>query len=259
MKNDLISILITNYNKESHIRNTIKSCLNQNFKKKEILVFDDNSSDRSLKILESYNKKIQIFKNKKKKFTSGPLNQIHGILELFKKSKGEIIFLLDGDDSFKRNKLSLVFNFFQKNKNLDFLQDIPFNTKNKNLMEIRQKNHNYSIWPKFYPTSCIAFRRNFFINFLKFLEKKKYPNLEIDARLSIFAFQMKKFLIIKKNLTNYNYDKNGISSNYPKFSIAWWKKRNEAFNYLRKINSKLKIRFIYSFDYFLTRVINFFI
>ena len=94
---------------------------------------------------------------------------------------------------------------------------------------------------------------------MKFLEKKKYPNLEIDARLSIFAFQMKKFSIIKKNLTNYNYDKNGISSNYSKFSIAWWKKRNEAFSYLKKINSKLKIRFIYSFDYFLTRVINLFI
>ena len=78
------------------------------------MVFDDNSSDRSLKILESYNKKIKIFKKKKKKFTSSPLNQIHGILELFKKSKGEIIFLLDGDDSFKRNKLPLVFNFFQK-------------------------------------------------------------------------------------------------------------------------------------------------
>ena len=30
-------------------------------------------------------------------------------------------------------------------------------------------------------------------SFKKFLEKKKYPNLEIDARLSIFAFQMKKF------------------------------------------------------------------
>ena len=223
------------------------------------MVFDDNSSDKSLKILEIFNKKIKIIKNKKKKFTSSPLNQINGILELFKKSKGEIIFLLDGDDTFKKNKLLFISNFFQKNKNLDFLQDIPFNIKNKNLMELRQKNHNYSIWPKFYPTSCIAFRRKFFLNFLKFLEKKNYPNLEIDARLSIFAFQTKKFFIIKKNLTNYNYDKNGISSNYTKFSIAWWKKRNEAFNYLKKVNYKLKIRFIYSFDYFLTRVINFFI
>ena len=33
----------------------------------------------------------------KKKFLSSPLNQINGIQELFKKSKGEVIFLLDSD------------------------------------------------------------------------------------------------------------------------------------------------------------------
>ena len=259
MKKNYVSILITNFNKENHIRNTINSCLKQNFKKKEILVFDDNSSDKSLKILESYNKKIKVIKNKKKKFSSGPLNQINGILKLFNKSKGEIIFLLDGDDSFKKNKLSFVFKMFLKNKNLDFVQDIPFETYTNKIMTLKTKNHNYSIWPKFYPTSCISLRRKFFIDFLGHLEKNRFPNLEIDARLSIFAFQKKKFFIIKKNLTNYNFDKNGISSDYPKFSISWWRKRNEAFSYLIKLNSRLKIRFIYSIDYFLTRIINFFI
>ena len=58
MKKNYVSILITNYNKEKYIRNTINSCLKQNFKKKEILVFDDCSTDKSLEILESYKKKI---------------------------------------------------------------------------------------------------------------------------------------------------------------------------------------------------------
>ena len=35
MKKNYVSILITNYNKESYIKNTIKSCLNQNFKEKD--------------------------------------------------------------------------------------------------------------------------------------------------------------------------------------------------------------------------------
>ena len=96
MKKNYVSIIITNYNKEKYIRKTINSCLKQNFKNKEILVFDDSSSDRSLEILKSFNKKIRLIKNKKKKFSSGPLNQIYGILQLFKKSKGEILFLLDG-------------------------------------------------------------------------------------------------------------------------------------------------------------------
>ena len=259
IKKNYISILITNYNKEKYIRNTINSCLKQNFKNKEILVFDDCSSDRSLRILESYKKKIKLIKNKKKRFLSGPLNQIYGLVELFNKSKGEIIFLLDSDDVFKKNKLSIIFKLFLENKNLEFIQDTPFSTNENKPMHIKQKKHNYSIWPGFYPTSCISIRRKFFVNFLKYLEKKKYPNLEIDARLSIFAFQKNKFFTIKKNLTNYNYDENGISSKYKKFSISWWKKRNEAFKYLMILNTKLKIKFHYSIDYFITRLINFFI
>ena len=112
---------------------------------------------------------------------------------------------------------------------------------------------------KILPTSCITVRRNFFLNFLTFLEKNKYPNLEIDTRLSIFAFQKKKFSIIKKNLTNYNFDQSGITSRYKKYSLSWWKKRKEAFDYLIILNSKLKIKFYYSIDYFITRLINFFI
>ena len=259
MKKNYASILITNYNKERYIRNTINSCLKQNFKKKEILVFDDCSSDRSLKILETFNKKIKLIKNKKRKFIKHPLNQINGLVQLFYKSKGDIIFLLDGDDTFKRDKLSFMYKLFLKNKNLDFIQDTPFLTSKNKLMYLKPKKHYYSIWPRFYPTSCISFRRNFFKNFLKFLEKNKYPNLEIDARLSIFAYQKNKFFITKKNLTNYNFDKSGISSRYNKFSLSWWKKRNEAFDYLMKLNRKLKVKFIYSIDYFLTKLINFFI
>ena len=259
MKKNYVSILITNYNKEKYIRNTINSCLNQDFKKKEILVFDDCSSDKSSKILEKYKTKIRLIKNEKKKFSSGPLNQINGIVRLFYKSQGEIIFLLDGDDTFKKNKLKFIFNLFSKNKKLDFVQDIPYLKNQKKLMTLKKKNHAYSIWPKFYPTSCISVRRNFFLNFLTFLEKNKYPNLEIDARLSIFAFQKKKFSIVKKNLTNYNFDQSGITSGYKKYSALWWKKRKEAFDYLMTLNSKLKIKFYYSMDYFITRLINFFI
>ena len=83
MKNNFVSILITNYNKSSFLKNTINSCLKQNFKNKEILVFDDCSTDDSLKILNNF-KQIKIIKNKKKKFKSGPLNKINVLSRLFK-------------------------------------------------------------------------------------------------------------------------------------------------------------------------------
>ena len=106
MNEENASILITNYNKEKFLNNTIRSCLNQNYSKKEILIFDDCSTDNSVKLLKKF-KNLKLLINKKKKFKSGPLNQIYGVNKLFKKSKGEIIFLLDGDDQFKKNKINI--------------------------------------------------------------------------------------------------------------------------------------------------------
>ena len=56
VKNEpLVSIIITNYNKSKFILDSINSCLNQNYNKKEIIFFDDKSSDGSLN-------KIKFFK-----------------------------------------------------------------------------------------------------------------------------------------------------------------------------------------------------
>ena len=129
-KKNLVSILITNFNKSNYLKKTINSCLIQNFKNKEILVFDDCSTDNSLNILSEF-KEIRVVKNKKKKFKSGPLNQIYGITELFKISKGDIIFLLDSDDLFKKDKLSQIYKIFVKDKKINFLQDIPLSNLDK--------------------------------------------------------------------------------------------------------------------------------
>ena len=258
MKNELASILITNFNKDKYLNDTIQSCLAQNYKKKEILIFDDKSTDNSLKILKKY-KKIKVLKNEKKKFVSGPLNQINGIKELFKKSKGEVIFLLDSDDFFKKNKIKNIMNLYSKDKNLNFVQDIPYSVKDKRMIKLKYKNHFFSIWPSFYPTSTISVRKEFFLKFLNYLEPKKFPNLEIDARLCIFAFLSKSFKTYQKNLTIYNFDYSGITSKYKKFSFNWWLKRNEAFDFMRILMKKMKLKFIPSLDYFVTKLINFFI
>ena len=50
----LVSILIINYNNAKVISRSILSCLNQSYKKTEILVFDDQSSDNSKIILNKY-------------------------------------------------------------------------------------------------------------------------------------------------------------------------------------------------------------
>ena len=258
MKKNFVSILITNYNKDNYLKKTINSCLIQDYKDKEVLVFDDCSTDNSLKILKEF-KNITVIKNKKKKFKSAPLNQIYGLCQLFKISKGNIIFLLDSDDEFKNNKIVEINKIFKQNKKINFIQDTRINSFLKKKMSLKKKNHFFSIWPSFFPTSCIAFKRKFFDNFLKVLKKNKFSNLEIDARLSIYAYIINQFYITNKSLTIYNYDENGISSKYKKFSKFWWKKRNEAFEYMISLMKKFNIKSRLGPDYYLTKIINLFV
>ena len=258
MKNKpLASILITNYNKEKFLKKTINSCLKQNYKNKEIIFFDDKSNDNSLKIVQKY-KKVFLIKNKKKKYLSDPLNQINGIVETFKKSKGNYLFLLDSDDRFKTNKISNIIKIFKNNKEVKFIQDSP-KMNRKNIIKLKKKKHFFSIWPSFYNTSCITVEKIFFKEFLKLIQKNKFPNLEIDARLSIYAFLRNKFKILDNSYTFYNYDMHGITSNYKKFGVKWWKKRKEAFEYMFYLMIKLGLNIKKGPDYYITNLINFLI
>jgi glycosyltransferase involved in cell wall biosynthesis len=46
-----VSILITNFNKDRFLEKSIISCIKQKYKEKEIIVFDDCSTDNSKEIL----------------------------------------------------------------------------------------------------------------------------------------------------------------------------------------------------------------
>ena len=130
------------------------------------------------------------YKIKKKKFSSGPLNQINGLVQLFKKSKGEIIFLLDGDDTFKKNKLSSIFNLFLKNRNLYFIQDTPFLTNKNEMMYLKSKNIIIQCGQNFIQQVVLLSERNF-LEF--FLEKNKYPNLRLMRDYQFLLFKRINF------------------------------------------------------------------
>ena len=58
----MISVIITNYNKELYIEDTLNSLFQQLEKNFELIFFDDNSTDNSLNLTKLFFKK-----NKKKK------------------------------------------------------------------------------------------------------------------------------------------------------------------------------------------------
>ena len=54
IKKKLVSILVNNYNNEKYIKNCINSCLDQTYKNIEVIIYDDNSSDRSISIIDKF-------------------------------------------------------------------------------------------------------------------------------------------------------------------------------------------------------------
>ena len=87
-KFDKLSVIMSVYNSEENLSDSIESILNQTYKNFEFLIMDDGSSDNSSEILGEYAKKdnrVKIFKN------SDNLGLTKSLNILISSSKGSIL------------------------------------------------------------------------------------------------------------------------------------------------------------------------
>ncbi len=257
LKNPQASILISSYNKGNFLEQCIRSCLTQTYKNIEIILLDNYSNDKTDIILKKFSNKIKILK--KKRISKYPaLNQIDLLAKAFKASKGSIIYLLDADDYFNKNKIKNINNIFKTKKKVNVIFDIP-TIKNKNIykkMKIKSKKTK-NIWPTIIPTSSIAMRRSFFKQYLRSDNLCKFNLLEIDFRINVLAYNIfKNFLLLNKNLTYYRVTKNSIMDNTKKYSKKWWLKRKQAHEYMFKLFKKYKVDYK-NLDFSVTNIFNF--
>ena len=265
-KNVLVSILVNNFNNEKYLDKCINSCLKQTYKNIEIIVFDDKSTDGSKNILNKYKKnKIKVIFNKKKKFNSGPLNQLNSIYISLKKSKGKYIFLLDGDDYFLKDKVYQFVKTFNSKPKTVFLQDNPiFKYNHANIQfkkfKLKRKLFVNHTWPFFSPTSTMAFKREFLVKLLAQIafSRSLFDQMFFDARAFIYIYFFEKnYIVSNKHLTVYNQNLEGDTlKNYQKKNKKWWIRRLQYHYYVKTIfkrNKKTHFKFI---DYYLTLLIN---
>lgn len=184
---------------------------------------------------------------------------MNSYLQAFYYSRADIILFLDSDDFFKKNKIYKIVNFFLNNENKSIVFDLPyifFSRKKIRLFKIKNKFFEKS-WPKFSPQSCISIRRKFFLEILKNVSFKKFPNLDLDFRIAIYSyFISNNFNFMKSYLTFYFQDPNGRASEYKFLSKNWWKRRLEGFLFLNYILKKKNLYTINSLDYFITLYVN---
>ena len=251
-----VSVLISNYNKQNYLKDCILSCLSQDYKNLEIIVFDNVSEDNSLDILKKFDDKI-ILKVKNRIGNIPAENQTDILIEAFKISSGDLICLLDSDDFFISKKIETIVKKFNQNEKLKILFDIPRIDKKKVIepLKIKKKVNRY-IWPSTIPTSGISLRRDFFNQCLEVDLFTNYPKLEIDFKLNFFSQKIiKNYEIIDDYLTFYRYVSGGIMSNSKKFSKSWWLRRMQAHNFIKNIYQKNNIKYFRNYDFFLTKLI----
>lgn len=106
-----VTVIIPCFNRESYIRETIDSVLNQTYEPIEIIVIDDGSTDGSRDVLESYKDKIILLEH------PGRVNrgQSAAINLGLDQSSGEYIAILDSDDLFLKDKIKIQVEFLDNN------------------------------------------------------------------------------------------------------------------------------------------------
>ncbi len=97
LKFPLVSFVVTSYNYEKYILETLESIKSQTYKNFEIIVVDDCSKDKSCDIVEDFisnnqNLKITLIKHKKN------AGQLAAMITGLKTSKGQFISFIDSDD-----------------------------------------------------------------------------------------------------------------------------------------------------------------
>ena len=259
MKDIKVSVLIANYNNEKYLNECIDSIKKQTYQNIEIIIHDDASSDNSIRRIHKY-KNITIIRNRKRgKY--GSYNQMNAYYRAFKKSKGEIIFLLDSDDLFKKNKIKKIINVFLKNKKISSLFDLPIYKYKNKLKPIKNKKKIISnFWPFIPPQSCIVMKREKFREIIKKINFNLFPDIWMDFRIGIYLkYITKDFYILDQNLTYYRQSQEMISANFKFLSFAWWKRRKQAHHYVRYFFLKNNIRHVKNLDCLLTNFVNYFI
>lgn len=102
------SVIIPLYNKEKYIQNTLNCVLNQSFDNFEVLVVNDGSTDRSLKVLEEFtDSRLKIIHQKNQGVSVARNTGMEN-------TQANYICFLDADDTWKENHLQAFYDTIDK-------------------------------------------------------------------------------------------------------------------------------------------------
>ncbi|WP_026952123.1 glycosyltransferase family 2 protein [Algoriphagus mannitolivorans] len=103
--NTACSVALCTYNGERYLAELLDSLLNQTHVPEELVVVDDCSTDRTVKILQDYSSKFQDFKLIIQEKNTGPIEAFRLAIQHTSHTR---IFLADQDDSWHKQKIEAM-------------------------------------------------------------------------------------------------------------------------------------------------------
>ena len=112
----LVSVIMSTYNRESMLKESIDSVLTQTFEDIEFIIINDASTDSTQSIIENYNdSRIRLYSNNQ---NCGCTFNYHNANNL---AKGKYIAHIDDDDIFLPEKLQKQVDFLEQNPDIDMV------------------------------------------------------------------------------------------------------------------------------------------
>tara|TARA_B100000767_G_C19621727_1_gene474363 strand:- start:157 stop:921 length:765 start_codon:yes stop_codon:yes gene_type:complete len=218
MNNPKISIITVVKNNKETIEKNIQSLINQTYKNYEHILIDGASNDGTIEIINNYRDKIKTFISEPDGGIYDAMNK--GIMH----SNGDIIGILNSDDYFYPDALNTVKNYFENEKNLDFL----FGSVQK--YNVQYGYHPEKIYRTFgmYSSHSVGF-------FIKYTSQKKvgYYNTKYKYSADYDLFYR---LIVKFNMKGLATKKSEILGYFGPYGIS------SKIKYIDYLNENTQIR-----------------
>jgi len=211
-----VSVIIPVYNSSKYLEECINSVINQTYKNLEIIIINDDSTDNSLDIINSFNdKRIKLIDLPKNGGVSNARNK--GI----EASTGDYICFLDSDDFWSLKKIEKQVKFI-KNKVFIFSDYEYYNNgKRKRVKVPKSITYSEALKNTIIFTSTVMFNMNF-------LNKDDIymPNIKLGQDSSTWWKVLNKIGIaygMNEVLSIYRVGDKSLSSNKIKSVIGTWK------------------------------------
>ncbi len=134
----MISVCLATYNGEKYLTNQIKSILSQLSINDELIICDDFSNDKTVSIIENFrDSRIKLFLNPKN------IGYVKNFEKLISLASGEIIFLSDQDDIWEANKICIIRDFFNLNRDIEMIYHSFTRIDENNNVIYSGKNHQF--------------------------------------------------------------------------------------------------------------------